>query len=90
LFTFSNQKIVFCFCLPSLKDAMEDMVPKEKLEEEIAHAAAAYEKAGVLQVSCVLREGVMLQCVAVCCSVLQCAAVCCSVLRCVAAELRVA
>jgi len=55
------------------------MVPKEKLEAEIAHAAAAYEKAGVLQVNCVLWD-VMLQCVAVCCSVLQC----------VAAELRVA
>jgi len=27
---------------------------------------------------------VMLQCVAVCCSVLQCVAVCCSVLQCVA------
>ena len=72
---------MFCFCLPSLKDAMEDMVPKEKLEEEIAHAAAAYEKAGVLQVSCVLRD---VRDVAVCCSVLQCVAVCCSVLQCVA------
>jgi len=70
---------VICICLPSLKDAIEYMVPKEKLEAEIAHAAAAYGKAGVLQVNCVLWD-VMLQCVAVCCSVLQC----------VAAELRVA
>ena len=28
--------------------------------------------------------GIVLQCVAVCCSVLQCVAVCCSVLQCVA------
>ena len=31
-----------------------------------------------------LRKAVVLQCVAVCCSVLQCVAVCCSVLQCVA------
>jgi len=30
------------------------------------------------------RSNVLLQCVAVCCSVLQCVAVCCSVLQCVA------
>jgi len=32
----------------------------------------------------VCARGVLLQCVAVCCSVLQCVAVCCSVLQCAA------
>jgi len=35
------------------------------------------------------REHMVLQCIAVCCSVLQCAAVCCIVLHCVAVCCRV-
>jgi len=36
-----------------------------------------------------VRIHIMLQCVAVCCSVLQCVAVCCSVLQCVAVRARI-